>query len=400
MVDLVLGQGGTLKAEHGTGRIMAPYVRRQYGDELYEVMQEIKRLCDPRRILNPGILLNEDPRSFGSNLKVTPTGEREVDRCVECGFCDPVCPSKDLTLTPRQRIVLRRDIATAKASGDKVLLKDLKKKYNYAGIDTCAVDGMCQTACPVDIDTGDLVRRLRAEYHNPAKKIAWKQAAKNWGLTTRIGSMALNTAQGLPAPLITLTTTSLRKVFGADSFPLWEKDLPSGGDYRLSQGSKNPQVVYFPSCVSAIFGTRDNTLGVGTALLALCNRVGIETIFPDGVGDMCCGTPWKSKGLIDGFQEMRNRILPILSEASNAGQLPIVTDASSCTEGLEHLTPIRISCPTSNMFINSSRYQFVSNAHRRSDRARSCTLRRMGLLRIRRRSWHVTSRTYSIDHGP
>ena len=54
MVDLVLGRGGTLKAEHGTGRVMAPYVRRQFGDELYAVMREVKSLCDPAGILNPG----------------------------------------------------------------------------------------------------------------------------------------------------------------------------------------------------------------------------------------------------------------------------------------------------------------------------------------------------------
>ena len=47
MVDLVLGQGGSLKAEHGTGRVMAPYVRRQFGDELYDVMRSLKALVDP-----------------------------------------------------------------------------------------------------------------------------------------------------------------------------------------------------------------------------------------------------------------------------------------------------------------------------------------------------------------
>ena len=337
MVDLVLGHGGTLKAEHGTGRIMAPYVRRQYGDELYEVMQEIKRLCDPQGILNPGVLLNEDPRAFVANLKTTPAVEKEVDRCVECGFCEPVCPSKDLTLTPRQRIVLRREIANAKLAGDTVLLKELEKEYSYDGIDTCAVDGMCQTSCPVDIDTGDLVRRLRSENLNPVKRFAWKQSAKHWGLITRVGSIALSTAKRLPAPLIISAATSMRKVFGADSVPLWEKDLPGGGNRRISQTGGNPQIVYFPSCVSAMFGTSDNSPGVSAALLALCKRAEIEIMIPKEIESMCCGTPWKSKGLTDGYQEMRERVLPILWEASKKGELAIVIDASSCTEGLEHL---------------------------------------------------------------
>jgi NAD-dependent dihydropyrimidine dehydrogenase PreA subunit len=108
MVDLILGERGSLKAEHGTGRIMSPYVRRQYGDELYAVMRELKSLFDPAGVLNPGTILDDDPQAHIRHIKTTPTVEVEVDRCVECGFCEPVCPSKDLTVTPRQRIVVRR----------------------------------------------------------------------------------------------------------------------------------------------------------------------------------------------------------------------------------------------------------------------------------------------------
>ena len=131
MVDLVLGQGGSLKAEHGTGRMMAPYVRRQYGDELYEVMREIKRLCDPRGLLNPGVLISDDPDAHINHLKVAPTVEKEVDRCVECGYCEPVCPSRDITTTPRQRIVLRREMQRAEAGGDAALVAQLREEYEY-----------------------------------------------------------------------------------------------------------------------------------------------------------------------------------------------------------------------------------------------------------------------------
>jgi D-lactate dehydrogenase len=334
MVDLVLKKGGTLKAEHGTGRVMAPFVRRQYGDELYAVMQSVKRLCDPQNILNPGVLLNEDPQSSVSHLKVAPTVEKEVDRCVECGYCEPVCPSKDLTLTPRQRIVLRRELAGAEAAGDYALVRELEKDYQYDGVDTCAVDGMCQTACPVFIDTGDLVRRLRAESSGTLKREGWKRAAKHWGPVTHAGGLVLSVAKCLPAPLVGGATAFARALLGADTVPLWGKDLPKGGIPRKPRAGRNPQAVYFSGCLNSIFGPGEASPGVRTAVLTLCGRAGVEVTIPFGIQNLCCGTPWKSKGMTAGYHEMRNRVLPILLETSHNGQLPIIVDGSSCTEGL------------------------------------------------------------------
>lgn len=337
MVALVLGNDGTLKAEHGTGRIMAPFVRRQYGDELYEVMLEVKRLCDPHGLLNPGVLLNEDPQSHIQNLKVTPTVEKEVDRCVECGYCEPVCPSKDLTLTPRQRIVLRREIADAEAAGDKALLEELHADYQYDGIDTCAVDGMCQTACPVHIDTGDLVRRLRAEQRTRAEQAGWKLAANHWDGATRIGGAALTAVKKLPAPLIVGAANVARSLAGSDLVPLWSKDLPGGGAARRSRTDENPEAVYFAACIGTMFGPAEGSPGVTSAFLDLCDRAGISLTVPEHIASMCCGTPWKSKGLTAGYDDMRELVLPSLWEASRHGELPVVCDAASCTEGIEKL---------------------------------------------------------------
>ena len=200
MVDLVLGVDGSLKAEHGTGRMMAGYVRRQYGDELYDVMREVKRLCDPQGVLNPGVIVSDDPEAHTRDFKETATVEEEVDRCVECGYCEPVCPSRDLTTTPRQRIVLRREMQRARAAGDLALLRELESEYAYDAVETCAVDGMCQVACPVSINTGDLMKRLRAEHNDGRLAARGGRSPHGTGRRHRVASLALTADQGPARP--------------------------------------------------------------------------------------------------------------------------------------------------------------------------------------------------------
>jgi D-lactate dehydrogenase len=333
LVDLVLGAGGTLKAEHGTGRVMAPYVRRQFGDELYDVMREVKALCDPAGILNPGVLLSDDASAHLRDLKSTPTVEAEVDRCVECGYCEPVCPSKDLTTTPRQRIVLRREIATAQAAGDTALVVELTADQEYDVVETCAVDGMCATACPVLINTGDLVRRLRADTNGRPAQAVWKTMAKHWGTTTHGMARALDVAAAVPAAVPSVVTRTARAALGADRVPQWQRDLPAGGSVRRSRPTPQPAAVYLPSCLNTLFAPADDGPGVLSALLTLARRAGVQLAVPHGVAGLCCGTPWSSKGLAAGYAAMRDRV----RSAIPPGDRPIVVDATSCTEGFRKL---------------------------------------------------------------
>ncbi|MEU4673619.1 FAD-binding and (Fe-S)-binding domain-containing protein [Amycolatopsis sp. NPDC023774] len=335
MVDLVLGHGGSLKAEHGTGRMMAPFVRRQYGDELYEVMREIKRLCDPRGLLNPGVLITEDPAGHLRDLKASPRVEEEVDRCVECGFCEPVCPSRDLTTTPRQRIALRREIERAREAGDTAALTQLRAEYEYDAVETCAVDGMCQTACPVTINTGDLMKRLRAEEVGRTTSAIWAGAARHWDGVTRAAATALTTAAKLPERLVVGANELARKAGGTDSVPLWSPELPRGGRRRTEAVTGNAGAVLFASCTATMFGGAGP--GAAAALRTLCERAGIRLTTPDGPASLCCGTPWKSKGLDRGHDEMSRRVLPALWTATGGGRIPVIGDASSCTEGLRHM---------------------------------------------------------------
>lgn len=334
LVELVLAAGGSLKAEHGTGRVMAPFVRRQYGDELYEVMRSVKTLFDPDGILNPGVIVTDDPRLHLRDIKVTPTIEPEADRCVECGYCEPVCPSKDLTLTPRQRIVVKRDIASARSAGDHELADELEAQYTYSGLETCAVDGMCQTTCPVLINTGDLVRRLRSDTHAAAESAVWNTAAAHWNRATQVASIALTAAHALPSGLVRGPNAAARKLVGEEVLPLWSEELPRGGSRRSRRQSTmtEPEAVYVPACVNAMFGSA--SVGVQRSFEQLCDLAGVSIVIPEDIDNLCCATPWSSKGFTRGKAIMSSRVLAALREATRGGELPVICDASSCTEGL------------------------------------------------------------------
>lgn len=352
LASIVLGHGGNLKAEHGTGRAMAPFLDRQYRPALVSVMREVKAAFDPAGILNPGVIITDDASAHVSDLKPVVTVEAEVDRCVECGYCEPVCPSRDLTLTPRQRIVVRRARALADAAGDTALVEELDEAYRYDGVETCAVDGMCATACPVRINTGDLVKRLRAEGRRPAEQRAWSAAASNWGAVTTAAARGLDLAARLPEPLVRVPNRAARAVLGADTVPLHTPDLPAGGVRRSRVASaagnvwgsargaddRDPRAVFLPSCQGEMFAPAEpGSIGVQAAVQELCALAGIHLVVPDGIDDVCCGTPWSSKGYADGHATMRGRVASVLASTPGAETLPIVVDGSSCAEGVAKL---------------------------------------------------------------
>ena len=339
MVQLILDKGGNLKAEHGTGRAMAPFVRAQYGDELYEVHLQLKAACDPRMMMNPGVIVDEDHAAHIRNIKLNATIQIEADRCVECGYCEPVCPSKDLTLTPRQRIVVQRAIEKAKAEGNLELVAELEKDYEYDGVQTCAVDGMCVTACPVGINTGLLVKRLRREDANPVMAAGFKAAAKGWGAVSRGGAVALSVAEKMPVSLVRGATDVARKIIGEDVVPQYSADLPAGGKSRkplignLGAVGAAPLAIYLPACVNSMFGPAGEGEGVASAFTKLLTQAGVSVYVPQGIESMCCSTPWTSKGYKSGHDVMAEHVLDEVRAVLPGQNLPVISDASSCTEG-------------------------------------------------------------------
>ena len=348
LVELVTARhDGSLKAEHGTGRNMAPFVEAEWGPEAAELMRSIKSLVDPEGILNPGVILNDDTACHVTNLKPLPIVDEEVDRCIECGFCEHECPSRGLTTTPRQRIALRREVARLRAKGDDPeLLAALERDYDYAAIETCAVDGLCALSCPVGINTGDLVKRLRAEgvtarERRLADLVAGHLRTVETGARTAV-RVAHFVGDRVGDERLGKVTRDLQQ-WTRTVVPKWSHGMPRAARRIVPvTNAFEADALYFPSCLSRIMGVpdRDTSRSVVEAIVELAKRAGVRLWIPPNARGHCCSMPFASKGFVDAQREVANRLIDSLWTWTRDGNLPVVVDASSCTYTLQTLGPV------------------------------------------------------------
>ncbi|AFD06160.1 FAD/FMN-dependent dehydrogenase [Solitalea canadensis DSM 3403] len=343
VVTLVVDRyDGTLKAEHGTGRNMAPFIETEWGGDLYRIMKELKEVIDPRQLLNPGVIINTDKKAHIRNLKDLPQVEEEVDKCIECGYCEHKCPSRNLTLTPRQRIVVRRKLQEFKKAGEGKAYKQLLKQYQYDGMDTCAVDGLCATACPVDINTGMLIKRLRRESHSDTANSIALFTARNFKTVSSVVKVALEAGNGVnrllgPSTLINLTR-GVKKVIPA--MPLWSNQMHTAHEvsYKSPFANKTEaqKVVYFPTCISRVMGgSADNKKSIVETFISVSEKSGINFFIPEKLQNSCCGQIYSSKGYAKAYEYTSNEIIDSIWKWTDGGKWPVVLDITSCTHTLQ-----------------------------------------------------------------
>ncbi len=328
--------GGSLKAEHGTGRNMAPFVELEWGSDAYQLMWALKRLLDPQGILNPDVVLSEDPHIHLKHLKPMPAADEIVDKCIECGFCEPVCPSKGLTLSPRQRIVIWRDIQAKQRAG--VDTRELEEDYAYQGIDTCAATGLCAQRCPVGINTGELVKKLRARTATHLKTADW--LGNHFATTLQGARFTLHVANGarmlLGAPRLAKISSALTKA-SKGRVPLWTNAMPQperAVRFTPPIDDARPRVVYLAACVSRVMGPAagdKEQMSLLDKTRGLLEKAGYQVIFPDNMDSLCCGQPFASKGYNEQAEHKRQELIGALLHASRGGLDPIYCDTSPCT---------------------------------------------------------------------
>ncbi|SMY34584.1 putative FAD-linked oxidoreductase [Photobacterium malacitanum] len=330
---------GSLKAEHGTGRNMAPFIELEWGYAGYQLMLAIKGVFDPHGVLNPGVIINADKQSHIKNLKAMPVADELIDKCVECGFCEPVCPSRNLSLTPRQRNTVFREISRLRRSNeDPQRLAAMEKTYRYYGLDTCAATGLCAERCPVGINTGDLVRKLRQNHTDAAKKIAaW--TGEHFGVVSTSAKAGLAIATKMHT---VLGTNRMRKLtqkayqLSGHKIPQWTPHMPLPAakiTTPVIHGITKERVVYFPSCAARNMGVEVNALdkrSLTEVTISLLEKAGYEVILPDNLNNQCCGMPYISKGFPETAQLKAQQLEQALWQASHQGQYPVLMDTSPC----------------------------------------------------------------------
>jgi D-lactate dehydrogenase len=345
LVELIVDKyDGSLKSEHGTGRNMAPYVEREWGAKATELMWRIKGLADPDGVLGPDVVLTRDAGVHLRDLKSTPPIEEVADTCVECGFCEPVCPSRLITTTPRQRIVVRREMARQPAGS--AVQRSLLEQYEYDAIQTCAADGTCMLVCPLGIDAGKLIKELRGAQHTAGAERVALGLAKRWGAVEKAARGGLRVGEAISRVAgdgpMRGTTRALRRAVSRELVPEWAPGMPPAAPPRLpSTRRAGAAAVYLPSCVNRMLGPARKENGSGTsgrsvpeALVEISRRAGLDVWIPDDVPGHCCATPWASKGYERGNEYMANKTLESLWRWSSEGKLPVVSCATSCTLGL------------------------------------------------------------------
>jgi D-lactate dehydrogenase len=336
LVELICDRyDGSLKAEHGTGINMAPYVEREWGAKATEIMWRIKRLADPDGVLSPGVLLNSDAGVHLRNLKTTPVIEEVATNCVECGFCEPVCPSRHLTLTPKQRIVVRREMA--RQPQGSAVQRALLDQYEYEGIQTCAADSTCALACPLGIDTGALVKGFRRSERGERAGRRAKALASRWARVESLARGALRAGRPLRGAPVRLAARAARALLSDELVPDFPPEMPRAADKPPGTRREGAAAVYMPACINRILGRPRGAPPrpeLMEALVEVSARAGLPVWIPDDVAGHCCAVPWSSKGLDEGHLWMANHTVEALWRWSSEGELPLVTDASSCALGL------------------------------------------------------------------
>lgn len=356
MVDSVISLQGSTKAEHGTGRMIAPFVEKEWGAKAYAINRRIKEIFDPHSLINPDVIISDNPQIHTQNLKQSSEVEDFINQCMECGFCEKVCPSRELTLTPRQRIAVRKEIArleallaestksTQKPAHIQAQLEELKKGYQYFGIDTCATCSMCSLSCPLEIDSGKIASKLSPAAKGTFSRFVATQSAKHFSTTLSLAKGGLRIANFSSNIVGKNTLSNLSKKMSF--LPYIPHSLPRANAYRLESKDSNAQsqvaIIYFSTCINRSFAPQSSlkdTRALQEVFESLCEKARVSVVYPQNLSNLCCGKAYKDYPQSAKLKrkEVYRALESSVKELQSKGveQIHIVCDHSACSYELK-----------------------------------------------------------------
>ncbi len=347
MVDIVVSLDGSLKAEHGTGYAVAPFVELEWGAKIYAIMKRVKHLLDPDNIFNPGVLLNDDPECHTKQLKTPVACHPLIDNCVECGFCDPVCPSRDIGLTPRQRVSLLRHIAWLEQQG-RSNAETWQQSYDKLGTDLCAADGICTTRCPLSVDIAGFTRSRRCSQATEFNRLTAAKISSHFEMATKGTSLLLNgisVAQRIFGDAMLYKGSNAARKLSRSRLPSWNEQMPRGAKALPEPGRKEPDyVVYIPSCAIRTMGdsVHDPAEPLAEVTVRLLEKARYSVLIPENIGKLCCGKAFETKGLLEEADAKAAEMEKALLELSGNGQVPILCETSPCLARMRKVMDARL----------------------------------------------------------
>lgn len=347
MVDCVLSLGGSTKAEHGTGRMIAPFVEREWGKQAYNINQKIKSIFDPHNLINPDVIISNDTRIHLKNLKQSSEVEDFINQCMECGFCEKVCPSKELTLTPRQRIAVRKEIkrlenVQSKSLEEEQQLKELKDGYVYFGIDTCATCSMCASLCPLEIDSAKIALTLKPTLTSTTAQFIASNVGKHFSSTLALAKGGVKfvnmSSHFFGTNTISKWSKATRNLLSTPYIPT---SMPRANESKITTQNMDSvpthiatkKVFYFSTCINRVFAPSVRALDkrpLQEVFESLCKKAGIRVIYPHNLENLCCGKAFKDypKTSEQKAQELYESLKKL---KENEEIIEVVCDHSACS---------------------------------------------------------------------
>jgi len=318
ITELVLEFGGAISSEHGDGRARSPYLERVYGPRIMQAFRELKRVFDPKNLMNPGNIVNSPP--ITENLRYGPEYETwepdtmldfskqgglaaSVEMCNGAGVCrktleGTMCPSYMVTRDEEHSTRGRANALRTVLSG-RVPVSDFTGQRLFEAMDLCLECKACKSECPANVDMAKLKYEFLHHYYQtnglPERNRVFGRVAELAKLGSRLAPFS-NIIMSLK-----VTRRYLEERFGIDI----RRKLPKFANRSFTswfrsrrRPSKAPAgtVVLFNDTFTTYY-----TPEIGRAAVEFLEAAGyrVEIVKKK----KCCGRPLISKGMLGEAKE-------------------------------------------------------------------------------------------------